>query len=317
MSRCAYHDLHDAAFQRLVAAICHFLLGAGHEFSPGRDGGRDYQFTGIAAAYPSRERPLSGKFIVQVKHTTDPIAKCSDPEFSGDAATSVLSLELPTIRALRESDSLDHYLLFTNRRISGEAQATTRDRIVSATGVTSAYLAGTEDIDRYLKLYPQAAALADLREVDGPLRPSPDELADVVVAISAVARSVGERRGPAASLDRVRFSRKNELNGLSPEMAHFIIKNYHREFPFFGEFLANPDNLDVQARYIDAAEQFAAALIAHRSEAGFDKLLHLLIKLLIERDPDLKRNVRLTRALVYYMYEHCDIGTPTEGEPAC
>lgn len=89
------------------------------------------------------------------------------------------------------------------------------------------------------------------------------------------------------------------------------------DFLFLRQFLASGDNDQIRHFYENAADEFAAKLIAHRTDASFDKLLTQLIERLIERDPDLKRNTRLTRTVVYYMYFNCDIGTPLGSEGTC
>lgn len=317
MSRYAYHDLHDRDFEQLVVWICNFLLGsATSQFTPGVDGGRDAKFHGTAADFPNGKSPAGGRFIIQAKHTTDPIAKCSDPEFSGDTDTSILSKEIPKIRRLREQGEVDHYLLFTNRRVSGNVDARICERIRTETGIPEPHLSGIENIDRFIKVYSRVPELANLRELDGPLRCTPDDLAQVIVHIAALADD-GARPRSTATLERTRFARKNEVNGLSPDLAALITRSYMPDFLFIRQFLASGDNDQVRRFYENAADEFAAKLIAHRTDASFDKLLTQLIERLIERDPDLKRNTRLTRTVVYYMYFNCDIGTPLEGEGTC
>ena len=65
-----YHlyNLNPAEFENLVNTICQEILGTGVvTFSEGKDGGRDGKFTGTAQAYPSLNKPWSGKFIIQAK----------------------------------------------------------------------------------------------------------------------------------------------------------------------------------------------------------------------------------------------------------
>ena len=85
------HNLNDKDFEDLSALICKKILGTGTVvFSTGKDGGRDAKFTGKANNFPSEEPPWDGKFIIQAKHTTNPIASCSDSEFQ-----TILKKELP------------------------------------------------------------------------------------------------------------------------------------------------------------------------------------------------------------------------------
>ena len=95
MSRFSLHDLNDAEFEQLVVLICRELLGAGiTSFAPGRDGGKDAKFEGMANSFPSATAPAFGKFIVQAKHTSSPVASCSDYDFK----TTLIGHEIPKIQ---------------------------------------------------------------------------------------------------------------------------------------------------------------------------------------------------------------------------
>src|SRR5262245_52055347 len=108
------HELHDENFERLVIQICMQVLGMGtFSFAPGKDGGRDGRFNGTAHSFPSPKKPLSGKFVIQAKHTRNPAASCSDAAF-----TQIIKAELPKVRKLARAGELQHYLLFTNRRLT-------------------------------------------------------------------------------------------------------------------------------------------------------------------------------------------------------
>ena len=45
-----------------------------------------------------------------------------------------------------------------------------------------------------------------------------------------------------------------------------------------------------------------------RINQSFDEVMEYLADLLFARDPVLRANKRLTRALLFYMYWNCDIG---------
>lgn len=100
-----FQDLGDDEFETLVAAICQKILGTGAVvFATGKDGGRDGKFEGVAQKFPSESSPLSGKFIVQAKHTANPAASCSNSEFG-----RLLDGEKPKITAMIANGELDHY----------------------------------------------------------------------------------------------------------------------------------------------------------------------------------------------------------------
>jgi len=107
--------LDEANFESLVNTICLEILGTGVVvFSSGKDGGRDGKFTGVAQNYPSKVDNWSGKFIIQAKHSSSPIASCSDKEFEKIVATEIVK-----IKKLKAKGDIDNYILFTNRKYSG------------------------------------------------------------------------------------------------------------------------------------------------------------------------------------------------------
>lgn len=155
--RLPYHDLSEDQFERLVIVICTWLLGpAVQGFSKGPDGGKDARFHGRAERFPSAADPWDGRIIIQAKHTDLIYRKFSEPDFSGNAASSVLSKEIPRIHRLRNAGELDYYMLFSNRRLAGVAEEKIRKRIAKAAGISESaiYLGGEEELDKYLKLQP-------------------------------------------------------------------------------------------------------------------------------------------------------------------
>jgi len=305
-----YHDLADSQFEALVIALCGSILGAGvAPFSSGKDGGRDGRFVGTAAAFPGASDPHSGKFVIQAKHTENPVAKFSDPDFSSTAESSTVSEEIPRIKRLREQGELDIYYLFANRRLAGGADQTVRSRIISEAGVTTVELFGVERLDLLLKKYPEALQLADISPFLRPLLVTPDDLAEIIMKM-ADRKELFATAVTVDDLIRTSFDEKNQKNGLSAEFAQAITRNYLPLFASVKRFLALPANAAIAERYDEAAREFQEQLLAHRAEyAEFDQVLVRLQHLLFTRDGDLSHNKRLTKLVVYYMYFNCDVGT--------
>ena len=117
------YELSDEGFENLVGYICSRELGTGTiTFAKGRDGGRDGRFEGVAQNYPSRSSPWQGKFIVQAKHTTNPIASYADNDFEKNR-TSVIAQEIPRMRALKRAGEVDNYL-YLNSVPTGQLEGT-------------------------------------------------------------------------------------------------------------------------------------------------------------------------------------------------
>jgi len=182
-----YEDLGDDQFDALIVLLCRNLLGAGIKgFAKGPDGGRDAKSFGTA--HPSTAAPWVGIVIVQAKHTNGYNKSFSEVEFySSKSENSVVGEEVPSVKKLREAGQLDHYMLFPNRKIAGNADQTITSYLAKATGLpeSSIYLCGVEQLESWLKQFPEAAKLANLDPVDPPLIVSPDELAEVVEAFAA------------------------------------------------------------------------------------------------------------------------------------
>ena len=94
------------------------------------------------------------------------------------------------------------------------------DFIASQCGIpaSSIYLCGLEQLEIWLKRFPEIAQETNLDPVDSPLIVSPDDLAEVVQALAR------QKDGLVALLDapptaRVTYEQKNALNNMSAEYA--------------------------------------------------------------------------------------------------
>ena len=119
----AYEDLSDDQFEVLIVLLCQRLLGiAVQGFAKGPDGGRDAKFVGTAELHPSKAAPWVGTVIVQAKHTNGYNRSFSELDFySTSSSNTVVGKEVPRIKKLRDAKQLDHYMLFANRRLTGNS----------------------------------------------------------------------------------------------------------------------------------------------------------------------------------------------------
>jgi hypothetical protein len=290
------------------------LLGISVQgFAKGPDGGRDAKFVGTAELHPSKSAPWVGTVIIQAKHTIGYNRNFSESDFfSTSAANTVLGKEVPRIKKLREAKQLDHDMLFANRRLAGNAETVIRDHLASQCGmpVGSVYLCGVEQLEIWLKRFPEVATEADLDPVDSPLIVSPDDLAEVVQALAR------QKDGIATMLDdpptaRVTYEQKNALNNMSADYAKAQRRKYLKETAQIRAFLAAPENLELLHMYESVVDEFQLKIIARRKDyQTFDAVMEYLVDLLFSRDPVLRQHAhrRLTRAVLFYMYWNCDIG---------
>lgn len=310
----AYEDLSDDQFEELILLLCQRLLGVSVQgFSKGPDGGRDAKFVGMAERHPSTAAPWIGTTIIQAKHTNGHNRNFSESDFfSLNAVNTVVGKEIPRIKKLREAKQLDHYMLFANRRLAGNAETEIRDYIASQCDipVSSIYLCGLEQLEIWLKRFPEVAKEADLDYVDSPLIVSPDDLAEVVQALAR------QKDVLVAVLDdpptmRVTYEQKNLLNNMSVEYAKAQRRKYLKETVQIRAFLAAPENFELLRMYESVVDEFQLKIIAKRKDyQTFDEVMEYLVDLLYNRDPILRQHVhkRLTRVLLFYMYWNCDIG---------
>jgi hypothetical protein len=307
----AYEDMSSEQMEDLVVFICQRLLGISVQgFATGPDGARDAKFVGTAELHPSRAAPWKGTVIIQSKHTNGYNKYFNEFDFYSRTGTSnIIAKEIPRIKKLRDGKQLDHYMLFANRRLSGNAESEIRAHVAKKCGIPegSVYLCGVEQLESWLKRFPEAARLAGLDPIDSPLIVSPDELAEVIEAL-AIQRK-GFRRALDIPVPRVTYEDKNRINKMSAAYAKEQRKRYLKETPQISEFLADPDNLDLQRKYGTVIEEFQLQIVAKRKDyQTFDDVMNYLAQLLFERDVILRRNKRLTRAMLFYMYWMCDIG---------
>lgn len=312
--RYAYENLSDGQFENLIVFLCQHLLGISVQgFAKGPDGGRDAKFVGTAELHPSKAAPWVGTTIVQAKHTNGYNRNFSEPDFfSTKAQNTVLGKEISRIKKLRESKQLDHYMLFANRRLAGNAESEIREYLAAQCGipVSSIYLCGLEQLEVWLKTFPDAARNADLDPVDSPLIVSPDDLAEVVLALARhkVEMSVLLDDPPTT---RVTYEQKNAINKMSAEYAKAQRRKYLKETAQIRAFLAAPENLELLRLYESVVDEFQLKIIAkRRAYQTFDDVMEYLVDMLFNRDAVLRQraNKPLTRAVLFYMYWNCDIG---------
>lgn len=316
----AYEDLSPEQFENLIVFLCQRLLGISVQgFAKGPDGGRDAKFVGTAELHPSKSAPWVGTVIVQAKHTNGYNKHFSESDFFSDGGVNnVIGKEVPRIKKLRSEQNLDHYMLFANRRLAGNAENDIRSHISKECDVPTAsiYLCGLEQLEVFLKNFPDVPKFAGLDPIDSPLIVSPDDLAEVVQAFGR------QKDAVQAVLDdppthRVSYEQKNALNSMSIEYAKTQRKKYLKETAQIRAFLAAPENLELLRLYESVVDEFQLKIIAKRKDyQSFDDVMEYLVDLLFNRDPILRQSMhkRLTRAILFYMYWNCDIGETGDAE---
>lgn len=294
-------NLTDTGFEILVALICSEILGTGTIiFSDGKDGGRDAEFKGAANNFPSKANPWNGKIIIQAKLTHRTNASCSESDFQSILKTSVI----PAINKLKIENKIDFYLLFTNRKLSGVQHPKIEDIFDTKTGIENRVI-GLEQIELWLKQYPQIAKKLNLNKLLLPLSFDENDLKEMVNSFS----KIGKKKGNLPKIPKRDIDKKNELNDLSKKYFNHVIKRNLLYLEQIREFLTDPINAEYLAKYENTIDDINEEIIIHRDEFDkFDLIFNYLYKFIVENSPELTSNRSLVRLFLHYMYYNCDIG---------
>lgn len=108
------HTLGWKAFQQLCSTVLSSILGQTvQSFSEVNDGGRDLAYYGTWSNIDSNTESFTGSFTVQCKHTIKP-----DANFS----LSHVKDELSKVQKLVSKGMCDNYFIFTNAKVSADAE---------------------------------------------------------------------------------------------------------------------------------------------------------------------------------------------------
>jgi len=315
----AYEDLSDKQFEDLVTLICQRLFGLSVQpFAPGPDGGRDARFEGTADQHPSKSEPGKGKTMIQAKHTMGINKSFSETDiYSEDSQSTIIAKEVLRIKNLKAIGDLDNYVLFSNRRLTGNTEEAIRSYISEECEIPSfsIKLYGIEAIELWLKSFPEIANAVNLEPFDTPLIVSPNELAEVVELLASSFSDLDDVESPP--VPRTNFKKKNELNNMSDDYADLMRKKYLKQTVPIHAFFAAPENWEIMETYESIVEEFQEKIIAKRKDYhSFDEVMNYLMDLLFSRDAVLRqrRHKKLTKAILFYMYWNCDIGKSVKTE---
>jgi hypothetical protein len=302
------YEIEHGEFEDLICRICMQILGIGTiSFSTGKDGGRDGRFTGTAAKYPSVTHPASGKFVVQSKHTTQPGASCSDAAFEKQFKD-----ELPKVTALATEGELEHYLLFTNRTLTGGMEKKLVKQLERVKGVKSASIIADDSIRQHLDLTPSVWTSMGFSQTLT-FRFEPQDLNEVVRAFHAVTSGDASEFCSAGDFRFVNKDKKNAINGLTRPYYEYMQRDSLPHFGRIRTFLQDERNSDLKDFYHEAADELKGKIITFRSQFhNFDEILTHVFDLIVSNNEILRGKKRLVRTFLHYMYFDCDIGDHAE-----
>ena len=305
-------NIDDIQFERLINTICQKILGTGVvTFSSGKDGGRDGKFTGTAQHYPSDVDKWSGKFIIQAKHITSPIASCSDSEFE-----KIVSDEILKIKKLKKNKEIDNYLLFTNRKYSGIKGERLCKKIIKETGIKNVAILGKEVInDQYLNSNKEIVKQYRLDLNHIPFDFSDEEIKEIILEFKRQLPSISS--DIKQEVDKLKYDyshiekdKKNKKNRLSDDYYINEIRNKSlMEFDKIEQFLNNPVNEQLKNYYFDTAHELNQIISLKRNNyEAFEELFVHIYQLVCDGTTVLKGGKRHVTTFLHYMYVECLIG---------
>ena len=302
----------EDAFEAMVIDLCNDLLGIGvHSFTKGPDGGKDGYFTGMAENYPSSNEPWKGTFIIQAKHTTSLGASCSDNDFFSNK-TSVLNKEIKRLNERRsEGQSFDCYLVFTNRKLTGEAHTNIKNHLQKELGIANVDVIGLEDLTRLVGEKPELVKRYDLLHNMLPDRFFENDIRDVIVLFSQNSDWMNAEPQPDTHpMDFTDKERKNALNQVSDYYFSEIKSHSLKYFDMIDAFLKEPRNREYLQKYENTTSDIRGFIQKNIGDHSFVDLLETISDRISGADPsaDVHRVRKLVRVFVHFMYFNCDIG---------
>jgi len=305
--------LDEDTFENLTNTICQKILGMGVVyFASGKDGGKDGKFTGTAQNYPDQINPWSGQFIIQAKHTMNPIASCSDPDFR----SVIIKKEVPKIKKLKDEDAIDCYLVFTNRKYTGIVGEQIVDEIKIKTGVKNVAIIGVETInDGFLNSNKNIIKQYKLNEYSIPFDFSDEEIKEIIIAFKSQLPKIEDSLKKEIEEKKFRFDHlekklKNEKNKLGKEYYEDVILSKSlMDFEKIQQFLNDPKNIDLKDYYFDITYELDSMITLKRDDFGpFEEVFTFIYKSVCDGCQQLKGSKRHVWTFLHYMYFECSIG---------
>lgn len=302
--------LSEDNFERLVNRICQKVLGTGViVFSKGKDGGRDGKFTGTSQNFPSATVPWTGKFIIQAKHTDNPIASCSDKDFK-----TIVNNEIEKAKKLKQKNEIDCYLLFTNRKYSGVKGEQLLSKIKKDTGLENVEIIGKESLnDMYIKPNRDIIKEFQLDLMHIPFDFSENEIKNIITGfhknLPQLTTSIESQVEKIKSdYERIGLEDKNKKNSLSKEYyENEVLASSLQDFEKITSFLSNPINDDLKEQFYDIAAELRNLILLKRDNfLAFEEIFIFIYKKICDGS-DI-RGKRHIFTLLHYMYCECLIG---------
>jgi hypothetical protein len=295
--------LDEDSFEALIIKVCQKILGIGVvSFTKGRDGGKDGRFEGKAECYPSKSDQWKGKFIIQAKHSTSPVSSCSDRDFR-----LLVNKEIKKIKILKANNQVDNYLLFTNRKYTGETGENLSQEIKTETGVENVSIIGKETLHTFVDN--NIVREFNLNRHHIPFDFSEEDIREIILAFKKDMPNISDDISKMKSdFSMINIKQKNEKNKLGEEYyKEIILENSLEYFNKIRIFLENPINEKIKEIYYDIASELNNLIAIRRNDFdAFEEIFVLIYQKICDGNKmPAKRHIY---HLLHFMYFECLIG---------
>lgn len=308
------HNLADNEFEDMVVMICQKILGIGVvNFAAGRDGGRDARFDGKAEKFPSTTAPWIGKFIVQAKHSSNPIDTCSSSGFKKQ-----LKEEYPKVKKLIANGELEHYLLFTNRKLTGDMEskliADIKENTAHIDGKTkktaNVHIFGYDLINSHLRQNKSIVKDCGLSKFTTPLRFYDNDIKEIIQYFKKKSNILAAKVADVQNeFKYLPMEEKNQKNALMKEYFDFMVTTSIADFSKISSFLGEHKNKQYLEAYKNTVAEIQSKILVTKDNFdGFGQILDTLYDFIFENNKDLTKDRRLIHVFLHFMYFNCDIG---------
>lgn len=307
-----FHDISDDEFEWMVFLICRHILGEGAQYySKGKDGGIDVYFEGVA----EKLKPISGKCVVQAKHSNSPFSSCSESNFFSESGeSSVIHQEVVKIKNLYDEGMLDYYLLFTNRVKSAMIENKIRKYISSYVGIplSNVRIFAYDEIAAWHAEYEDVGNCVEFPSINRSLDCSIEEMIEIVnefISWSQKEEAQDKSRHIPTQIQRESFKEKNKVNDIDKDESDFLLRHYFSHEANIREMLAVPSREDVRKLYEVATIEIQRKILGYMHKGhNFMEAFNQIIDSLMRYNIDLKRNKIICESILFFMYFNCDIG---------
>lgn len=311
MNQFPFENLGATEFEDLVISICKEVLGIGCKtFSDGRDGAKDSWFEGTAQYFPDDVSPWKGVFNIQAKHTKIYNSSCSDNDFYVNKS-SVIDKEIKRLKEVMVDTPFDNYIIFTNRKLSGGTHPLIVKKLKEELGLINVEVIGREDLDAYLKDYPNIAYKFGLYKFIAPLRFYEKDLRDVIVNFDKNKKPIlSTTQNYISTFGVIDKDEKNKLNNLSQDYFDFLKNHSLQYFEEIEGFLKDPKNEPYRRMYSNTISDLQAIITIERNRFNeFEHIIHHLVQFTVGNSQEELKDLRqIVRVFIHFMYFNCDIG---------